>query len=118
MINRKVITKEQALNAIATGEFGDEVRASKAKVVVIMTQDWCPQWRSLSSWVYGIDTREDVDVYELVYNKVDYSREFMGFKESVWRNDQIPYLRYYENGSLTKESNYVSQDRLKEILNI
>ena len=44
MLNRHVITKEQALNAIKNGEFGSEIISSGEKVAVVMSQDWCPYW--------------------------------------------------------------------------
>ncbi|MCX7920541.1 MAG: hypothetical protein N3B21_00745 [Clostridia bacterium] len=116
MINRHELGKKQCLYAIEHGEFSDDVIKSKDKVVVIMTQDWCPQWQNMQSWVYGLDIADDIDVYELIYNKVDYRDDFMKLKESKWRNDQIPYLRYYRDGKLFKETNYVSAEKFKELV--
>lgn len=42
MINRHEITREQAFYAIENGEFDEDV-LSYEYVIVIMTQDWCPQ---------------------------------------------------------------------------
>ena len=118
MINRQLLTKEQVLYAIDKGEFNSDVLASKQKVVVIMTQDWCPQWSNMRSWVYGLQTQEDIDIYELIYNKVDFSKRFIEFKENKWNNDEIPYLRYYKDGKLYKESNYVGKQGFQSILEI
>lgn len=118
MVNRKELTKEQVFAAINNGEFDKEVVSSKNKVVVIMTQDWCPQWHSIKSWVYGIEAEEDIDIYELVYNKTSFHQEFMNFKESKWGNYTIPYLRYYIGGKLVRSTNYVGQRELKEILEL
>ncbi|MFZ5989899.1 MAG: hypothetical protein ACOYWZ_22610 [Bacillota bacterium] len=115
MINRKNITKEQALYAVGNGEFSNEVVSSNSTVVVIMTQDWCPQWKNLSSWIYDVKVDKEIDIYELIYNKTDYFEEFAKFKETEWKNDQIPYLRYYKNGSLFNETNYVDNKRFIEI---
>lgn len=117
MINKHTLTKEQVLFAIKNGEFGNEVISSGDKVVIVMTQDWCPQWHNMNSWIYSPDLKVDVDIYELIYNKVDYFNEFMVHKESVWNNHEIPYLRYYKNGKLINESNYKSQKGYLEILN-
>lgn len=116
MINKKVLTNEQVFAAIDKGEFDRSITASARKVAVVMTQDWCPQWHSMKSWLYAIEAPDSVDVYELIYNKADYHREFMRFKESKWNNDQIPYVRYYKDGELVTVSNYVSQAEFKRIL--
>ncbi len=104
----RIITREQALSAIACGEFGSDVVASNRKVAVLMTQDWCPQWTAMKKWFYSLDA--DCDLYELIYNKVACYDEFMTFKESKWGNSFIPYIRYYSGGKLVAESNYVSKE--------
>lgn len=118
MINRHVITKEQALSAVGNGEFGSDVIASAEKTVVIMTQDWCPYWADMSSWLYGLDLQDDIDAYELIYNTVDYFQEFMNFKENTWGNRTIPYLRYYKSGKLIKETNSVSKETFLSIMGV
>ena len=117
MINRLQLTKEQALFAIKNGEFSDNVISSKNKVVVIMTQNWCPQWASMYSWIYSLELDIDIDIYELIYNKADYFHEFMAHKENVWQNYDVPYLRFYKNGKLYTESNYINQKNVLSILN-
>lgn len=118
MINRKQITEEQARHAIKTEEFDNSVIASKNKVVVILTQSWCSQWRSMERWVYDIPTDEDIDVYELEYNKTDYFDEFRSFKENIWGNFNVPYLRFYEAGVCVEQTNYIGQMQLKQMLGI
>lgn len=118
MINRKVLSKEQVLAAMETGEFGRDVTASNEIVAVVMTQDWCPQWAAMRNWLYEFPVEKDIDIYELVYNKVDYFHEFRDFKESIWKNDEIPYLRYYRNGALVNESNYVGMQHFKNLLGV
>jgi len=39
---------------------------------------------------------------------VPWFEAFMEFKENIFNNREIPYVRYYKNGKLTGESNYVS----------
>lgn len=118
MLNRQLLIREQALYAVNNGEFDLDIVTSKPKVVVIMTQDWCPQWTYMRNWVYDVQTQEDIDVYELIYNKVDYYNEFMSFKESKWKNYEIPYLRFYKDGKLFKESNYLGKQDFQNILEI
>jgi len=118
MINKKQINTEQAMYAIENGEFDKEITASKSKVIVAMTQNWCPQWKDLKSWVYDIETDEDIDIYELEYNKVDYFDAFMNFKENQWKNHQVPYLRFYKEGALIKETNYIGEQQFIEIINL
>lgn len=118
MINRKEISKEQTFYAIDNGEFQEEVVRSKSVVVIVMTQDWCPQWVHMKDWLYGMETDKDIDIYELVYNKTSFSSEFRNFKEAKFKNYEIPYLRYYVDGKLVHQSNYVSQKELRLILGL
>jgi hypothetical protein len=67
----------------------------------------------MDEWLSTFE-REDrtpglIDVYELIYNRKDYFHQFLHFKETVWRNPLIPYVRYYRDGMLVDESNFVSQ---------
>lgn len=117
MMIRNELTREQALYAIKHGELESSVLTSSDVVIVLMTQDWCPQWRDMSRWVYGLETSTDIQIYTLIYNKVDYSTDFMGFKENVWCNDQIPYIRFYKAGRLVKETNYIPEAQFKKLLN-
>ena len=107
-MNRKQITRDQAFHAIETGEFGTDVTASNERVAVLLTQDWCSQFAAIREWVYTLD--RNFDLYELVYNLVPWFSEFRSFKEGRWKNGLIPYVRYYRNGKLFAESNYVSQE--------
>jgi len=108
MMKLKYLTNEQLLHAIRTGEFGSDVIASRQKVAVVMTQDWCSDWMRMESWL--CNTADDVDIYLVVYNKLDCFQDFLRLKENRWRNDQIPYVRYYENGSLFRVSNAVPRE--------
>jgi len=116
VFNNNEISKEQAIYAIENGEFDKTVIASTSQVVVVMTQDWCPQWTDLESWVYGIETEEDIDIYELEYNRVDYFNDFKNFKENHWKNYNVPYLRFYKDGALIKETNYIGRQQFKVII--
>jgi len=111
MIKLKSLTKEQLRHAIRTGEFGSDVTASCRKVAVVMTQDWCPDWKRMEPWLCNtVGCEDDLDIYIVVYNTLDCFQDFLLMKENQWRNDQIPYVRYYENGSLLRVSNAVPRE--------
>jgi hypothetical protein len=116
IMKKNQITKEQAFHAIETGEFGPEITSSHERVAVLMTQDWCPQWASMRSWIYSLDA--DLDLYELVYNLTPYFTEFRTFKETRWKNGHIPYVRYYRGGALVAESNYASREEFLAFLGL
>lgn len=118
MMNRKKISKKQALYAIQNGEFGPDVTASGRKVVVVMTQDWCYQWTNMKEWMDSIKDIRGLEIYELIYNTVDYFDDFLPLKEKTWGNDQIPYVRYYSDGLLIHTSNYLGKDRFLKILDL
>ena len=116
MINKKQISTEQARYAMENSEFGNDIINSKNKVVVVMSQDWCPQWMALKCWIFEVETNEDIDVYELEYNKTEYFDEFMNFKENQWKSHNVPYLRFYKDGILIEETNYIDKDHFMDIL--
>jgi hypothetical protein len=111
----KVITKDQALACVAHKEFGDDIIRSAESVVVILTQSWCPEWLAMQSFLSGFSTSE---VYCLEYDRTDYMDIFRAFKENVFGNDQIPYIRYYRRGILTTVSNAVSEMVFKENIGV
>ncbi len=119
MINRRRITEKQAREAITKGEFSEELTSSQKHVAIILTQSWCPQWTFLNRSLNTLEKEKyDIDIYELEYDKEDYFNEFLTFKENVLGNDQIPYIRYYINGKLIAESNYVSTKILLSKFNL
>jgi hypothetical protein len=114
MIIRKALTRTQAEHAMRHGEFDDSVTAAAPKVAVVLTQDWCGQWMAMDTYLdqlAGSDPGSDgnLTVFHLVYNTVDYFQDFLRFKEGTWGNALIPYVRYYRDGRLVGESNFVSQ---------
>ncbi len=115
MIHRKQLTEEQIHAAMSDGEFPKEVRHSGPDVAVVLTQDWCPEWKIMKMWLRSLEKRNrpediDIEIYELEYNRLDSRDEFVEFKEDVLGNSFVPYVRYYRNGNLIDESNYVKRD--------
>lgn len=95
-------------------ELPDEVTNASQHVAVVLTQGWCPQWTMMKRYLEGMEqeaTELDLTVFTLIYDGVDYFDEFRDFKEAVWQNYQIPYVRYYTDGTLVAESNYVPARR-------
>lgn len=112
MLRRFTIDEQQARCAIQHGEFDSEVVASSPCVAVVLTQGWCSEWFAMDAWLRRlIEQREPrdmhVDVWTLLYDQVSYFREFLQFKESVFGNYRIPYIRYYSKGRPFGESNFV-----------
>ncbi len=111
MINLKEMSIKQAKEAVNNKEFSQEVTKSSGNTAVILTQDWCPQWHAMRGWLSKGEADIDVDVYYFVYNKTPIAKEFMNFKETVFNNYLIPYVRYYKDGTLIKESNFVTKKK-------
>ena len=104
------LTEEQIHLAIKNGEFSDEIIRSGKKVAVVMSQGWCPQWMMVDRWLDKLPEEADINIFVTVYDKENYYQEFMHFKETVFGNRQVPYIRYYLDGVLFKETNYTSKD--------
>jgi len=111
----KLIAKNQALDCIALHELSEDILLSAEKVAVVLTQSWCPQWLAMKGFLGNM---AGCEVYYLEYDRVDYLEIFREFKEKVFGNDQIPYIRYYRNGVLIQVSNAVSEEEFKENLGI
>jgi hypothetical protein len=109
MISWKKISDEDARSAIRDKEFADAILSSREKVAVILTQGWCHQWLALKHGLEHIASSEgpDIDVHVFVYDRSPLFDEFLAFKETVFGNTTIPYVRYYRNGRFQTDSNYV-----------
>ncbi|HUX22076.1 MAG TPA: hypothetical protein VMW69_12615 [Spirochaetia bacterium] len=113
MLHSKPIDEAHARQAIAAGEFADDIVHSSRNVAVVLTQGWCPEWMAMHRWLDGMIKRGepgtlDIDLYQLIYDRVPYFREFLRFKEGTLGNYEVPYVRYYVDGRLVRESNYCS----------
>ena len=113
MLHPKAIDEEQARYAISFGEFAPVVIGSSRNVAVVLTQGWCPEWMAMHRFLEKMIERSEpdkleIDLYQLVYDRVPYFREFLHFKETTFGNYDVPYVRYYVEGRLVAESNYCS----------
>lgn len=99
---------------IQNGEFSAELLATGCAAFVL-TQDWCPQWTSMARWLPSVE--EKIKVYAFEYNNSPLYEQFMNLKEKQWKNDLIPYVRYYKDGILIAESNYLEKAGFSAIFN-
>jgi hypothetical protein len=112
VIRRQELSRGQAESAMRQGEFDETVRGASPLVAVVLTQDWCGQWTAMDGYLSEMAARcpeLELTVFQLEYNRVDYFQEFLRFKEQVLGNAVIPYVRYYQDGRLVGQSNYVSE---------
>lgn len=116
MIERKQLAEQEARVAMEQGSLDESVRKADKNVAVVFTQGWCPQWVSMNLWLGSMQRKGepadlDITIFEFIYDRIPFFREFRQFKESTWGNDLIPYIRYYRDGELIAESNYVPSQR-------
>jgi hypothetical protein len=100
---------------LQTGDFDKNLTNSAPVVVVILAQSWCGDWQAMQHWLPRLDTS---NFYNFVYDQCELFDEIVAFKENSFKNNEIPYLRYYKNGVLVDESNYIKQKDLEEKLKL
>ena len=116
MIELHKLPADAARYAIEHGEFSPQFLDLSPNIALIMTQDWCPDWLRMSSWLRrrsknGEPESLAIAVYTLVYNQSPQFHEFLELKEQRFGNAQIPYVRYYRNAALIGQSNTVPYER-------
>lgn len=112
------LTESECLSAEKQGEFRPELLASSSHVAIVLTQGWCPQWAWMRSYLDEIASLPDVDIYWVEYDREPFYQSFMNFKETVLGNNQIPYVRYYRDGALTTQSNFLDRRGFRRLLGI
>ena len=95
---------------MSEGDVPDSVRSVTERVAVVLTQSWCPDWLAMRRYLETLDEPE-LTVFYLEYDRSPLFHELMAFKETVFGNDLIPYVRYYRAGTLVAESNRVFMKR-------
>jgi hypothetical protein len=111
------LDQDQCMEILSTGDIPAEVSGGNEKVAVIFTQSWCVDWLIMRSYARKIDNR-DVSVYYVEYDKEPFYEEMRRFKETVYNNWSIPYVRYYRDGRLVGTTNLIFSKRgfLKQFL--
>ena len=114
MLTFKTIDEKEMQNIIGTKEVSDDIKKSAENVIAIFTQDWCGDWKGLDRELKANEEKSPIDItiYICMYNQTSLYEPFMNFKETVWNNGLIPYLRYYKNGSFVKDTNHLPFQRL------
>jgi len=92
------------------GEFGPDVLGAAESVAVVMTQGWCPQWKAMASWLDAAAAEAGARAFYVEYDEEDFFEPFMAWKEDFLGNRSVPYVRFYRDGKLSGECNYVSRD--------
>jgi len=108
------LSDEVIEKTIADGEFPPEVRNAAEKVVVVLTQDWCPDWHAMEKFLPSFE--DQAAIFVLNYNKHPDFERIMGFKEEVFGNREIPYLRYYHQGRLIVATNQLPRGTFAALL--
>ncbi|WP_295162292.1 hypothetical protein [uncultured Brachyspira sp.] len=117
MLTFKTIDEKEMQNIIDTKEISDNIKNDSENVIAIFTQNWCGDWKGLQRELNANEKTcpIDITIYVCLYNESSLYESFMNFKETVWNNDLIPYLRYYKNGSFIKDTNHLPFQRLIKI---
>jgi hypothetical protein len=106
----------QCKSAIAMGDFGEDVRNAAPHVAVVLTQSWCPQWTWMRKYLDAVAAAPDTTVFWVEYDRERFFDELRTFKEDSFGNREIPYVRYYRNGALAHESNYIDRGGFERAL--
>jgi hypothetical protein len=106
------LTREECEFAMKNGEFPKDITASAPAVAIVLTQSWCPQWAAMKAYLPKIESEvgPGLSLFTLEYDLEPFFEEFMAFKEDRFGNRSVPYVRYYRNGELAAESNFVMKD--------
>jgi hypothetical protein len=112
----KKLRPEECLALLRDGEFGEGLRRAATAVAIVLTQSWCPQWGWMRSYLEALPADEGIAVFWVEYDREDFFAPFMKFKESAFGNDQVPYVRYYRDGALAAESNFIDQGGFLRLL--
>lgn len=112
------MSDEEMLETAQTKEMPASLLAKSKNVIAIFTQDWCPDWhRTERDFKSKEKYSEDILVCIAIYNTSKYSEEVMTFKENVWKNGLIPYIRCYKEGKFVRDSNAMAFERIVKAFN-
>lgn len=117
MLTFNKIDDKEMQNIIDTKEVSDNIKNASENVLAIFTQDWCGDWKGLERELKANEEKSPVDItiFICLYNESPLYESFMNFKENIWNNELIPYLRYYKKGELLKDGNHLPFQRLIKV---
>jgi hypothetical protein len=103
------LTEEECRFAMAEGEFSPVLIGSAPAVAVILTQSWCPQWAAMYGYLPALEKKASRGrIFYTEYDREPWFDDFMAFKEDIFGNREIPYVRYYRGGQYLRDSNYIA----------
>jgi hypothetical protein len=110
------LSEQECRACMDSGEFPAGIVRAADSVAVVLTQSWCPQWRRMRSYLESAVEGAGLEVFWVEYDLEGFFEPFMAFKEEVFGNREVPYVRYYRGGELAAQSNYVERDRFLAFL--
>ncbi len=111
----ETLTEEEIEQFLHGNDLPVALRNSAEKVVFILTQDWCSQWKEMQTWIDSFSSQ--AKIYLLVYNTRKDFQKLMSFKETTFKNFEVPYLRYFHKGELILASNWLPKNTFAAMLN-
>lgn len=119
MLTIKHMTDDDLQYIIGNKDISEEIKKYSENVLTIFTQDWCKDWEMLNREIEkNLNTTQyDITIFLSAYNHSKHFDNFRDFKETHWANNFIPYLRYYKNGELIKETNQLPLMRVLKTFN-
>ncbi|MDR0403314.1 MAG: hypothetical protein LBH35_06980 [Treponema sp.] len=109
------LTERECRDAMEKGAF-EPIEGTGA---LILTQSWCPQWKAMKNYLPDAEKAgTDVTILYIEYDTEAFFDKFMEFKENTYQNREIPYVRYFQKGVFSAESNYVSLQGFLHRLNL
>jgi hypothetical protein len=108
------LNRAQCEETMSSSEVPAEVVTSNTKVAVIFTQSWCVDWLIMRRYLRKVENT-DVSVYYVEYDKEPFYERLRTFKETVFNNWSVPYVRFFRDGGLIGTSNllYLKRTFLK-----
>jgi hypothetical protein len=110
------LTREECLAAARDGEFAPELVGAAPAVAIVMTQSWCSQWAWMRSYLSALPDSGGAEIFWVEYDLEDFFEDFMRFKEDVFGNDLVPYVRYYRGGAPVAQSNFIDKGGFLRLL--
>lgn len=110
----RTLSDAQIAQTLKDGEFPGDIRGAAEKVVVIMTQDWCDDWHLMEPFMPEFQSQ--AAFFLLVYNLHPDFEKIREFKEDVFGNREIPYIRYYYQGQLIAKTNQLPKRTFEALL--
>jgi hypothetical protein len=110
------LSKDECWEALRLGEFAPSLTGAAPSVAIVLTQSWCPQWAWMRSYLSALPVGPEQEVFWVEYDLEEFFESFVRFKETTFGNDQVPYVRYYRNGALEAESNFIDRGGFLRLL--